>query len=98
MTNAPFIIYGDFESVLIPSTNIVDFVPKTKKYQDHIVCSYDYKVICTDERYSKPYKIYFDKLDVIDKILNDRTKESDCCSKIIETAFNQSFVITKKRP
>ena len=26
---------------------------------------------------------------------NDSTKESNYCSKIIETAFNQSFVITK---
>ena len=36
------------------------------------------------------------KLDAIDKIYNDRTKESDYWCKIIETAFNQSFVMTKK--
>ena len=27
----------------------INFGPKTKKYQDHIVCSYGYKLICVDD-------------------------------------------------
>ena len=49
LTNAPFIIYGDFVCVLIPSNDVINFGPNTKKYQDHIVCSYGYKSICVDE-------------------------------------------------
>ena len=37
----------------------MNFDPSTKKYQDHIVCSYRYKLVCVDEQYSKPYKTYF---------------------------------------
>ena len=50
MTKAPFIIYGDFEFVLIPSTDNIDFGLNIKKYQDHIFCSYGSKLIYADER------------------------------------------------
>ena len=36
LKKGPFIFHGDFGSVLIPSTNKIDFGPDTKKYQDHI--------------------------------------------------------------
>ena len=49
----------NFECVLIPSTDYIDFDPNTKKYQDHIVFSYGYKLICVDDRYSKSDKTYF---------------------------------------
>ena len=38
-TKEPFIIYGDFECILIFLTDNIGFGPKTKKYQDHTVCS-----------------------------------------------------------
>ena len=34
-SSAPFIIYGNFEGVLILSTDNINFGPKTKKYQVH---------------------------------------------------------------
>ena len=37
LTKAPFITCDDFECVLIPSTDNIDFGPNTKEYQDHIV-------------------------------------------------------------
>ena len=43
------------------------FWPKHQKYQDHIVCSCGYKLICVDERDSKPQKTDFGE-DAIDKI------------------------------
>ena len=95
LTKSLFIFYDDFECVLIPSTDNVDFGPDTKKYQNHIVCSYGYKLICVDERYSKPYKTYLSE-DAIDKFLNDMIKESENCSKVIETEFNKPLVMTKK--
>ena len=55
LTKASFIIYGDFEYVLIPSTEKIDFGINTIKYQDQTVSIYHYKLICVDERYSKPY-------------------------------------------
>ena len=32
LTKALFVIYGDFECVLIPSTDDTDYFPDTKKY------------------------------------------------------------------
>ena len=42
----PFKIYADFECNLEGSY--------TKKYQDHVPCSFAYKVVCIDDRLSKP--------------------------------------------
>lgn len=47
----PLIMYVDFEYVLIPSTNNTNFAPNTKKYQNHIHCSYGYKLVRIDGRY-----------------------------------------------
>ena len=30
----------------------------TKKYQDHISCSFAYKVVCIDDRFTKPTVVY----------------------------------------
>ena len=61
---------GDFECVLILSTDNFNFGPNTKKYQGHIVCSYGQKVICVDEQYSELYKTCFGE-DALDKFLSD---------------------------
>ena len=49
LAKAPFIIHGNFEYVLRPSTDNIDFGPNIKKYQDHIVFSYGYKLVCVDD-------------------------------------------------
>ena len=70
-------------------------MPNNKKYQDHIVCIYGYKLICVDDQYSKPYKIYFGE-NAIHKFLIDVIKESEYCSKVIETEVNKPpFIIEK---
>ena len=30
----------------------------TNKHQKYIVCSYDYKLVCFDDKFSKPFKSY----------------------------------------
>ena len=30
----------------------------TKKYQDHVPCSFAYKVVCIDDRFTKPLVVY----------------------------------------
>ena len=74
LTRAPFIIYGNFECVLITSIDNIDVGPNTKKYQYHIIWSYGYKLICVDEWYNKLYKTYFGE-DSIGKFLNDMIKK-----------------------
>ena len=38
-----FIIYADIENTLKPATGNKNYSLNTKKYQDHIVCSYTHK-------------------------------------------------------
>ena len=33
----------------------------TNKYQQHVACSYDYKLLCVDDKFSKPFKSYLGK-------------------------------------
>ena len=52
----PFKIYADFESVLkwVRRDNRGSNVFYTEKYQEHIPCSFAYKVVYIDEKFSKP--------------------------------------------
>ena len=49
---APFKMYADFECNL-ESTEVYEG-SYTKKYQDHVPCSFACKIICIDDRFSKP--------------------------------------------
>ena len=53
---APFNIYADFECIL-RSTSSKKISDKngsyTEKYQNHIPCSFAYKVVCVDNKFSK---------------------------------------------
>ena len=50
----PFKIYADFEFILKGvKSNDQNNSSYTEKYQDHIPCSFDYKVVCIDDKFSK---------------------------------------------
>ena len=52
----PFKIYADFECNL-RSVECYEG-SYTKKYQDHISCSFAYKVVCIDDRFTKRTFVY----------------------------------------
>ena len=57
---SPFVIYTDFESILVPEGNGKQN-PKesyTNKQQKQIACSYDYKLAYVDDKFSKPFNIF----------------------------------------
>ena len=52
----PFKIYADFECNLRSvECNEGSY---TEKYQDYIPCSFPYKIVCTDDRFTKPIIFY----------------------------------------
>ena len=52
----PFKTYADFEC---NSKNVECHEGNyTKKYHEHVPCSYAYKVVCIDDRFSKPIVVY----------------------------------------
>ena len=55
----PFKIYADFECNL---RNIECYEGTyAKKYHEHVPCSYAYKVVCIDDRFSKSIVVFRDK-------------------------------------
>ena len=54
LLKTPFTIYAHFEIILKPGTDNKRKWKHTKKYQNHIVCSYGCKLICVDKQYNKP--------------------------------------------
>ena len=55
----PFVIYADFESILVPEDNGRQNLDEsyTNKYQKY-VCSYGYKLVYIDDEFSKSFKSY----------------------------------------
>ena len=53
-------IYADFEKVLVPEGNAKQNSDDscTNKYQKNIACSYDYKLVCANDKFSKPFNLY----------------------------------------
>ena len=56
----PFMIFADFESILVPKNNGKQTVnePYTTKCQKHVACIYAYKLVCVDDKFSKTFKSY----------------------------------------
>ena len=55
----PFKIYADFECNLRGIES--DEGSYTKTFQDRILCSFVYKVVCIDDRFTKPIVVYSGK-------------------------------------
>ena len=81
--HAPFVIHISFECALVPSTDNSYKGSDIEKYQNHIVWSYCYKLICLDELYCKPYKTYFGE-DAMAKFSNNIINESKYFRRVIE--------------
>ena len=55
-----FMIYADFESILVSEDNGWQNPEESyaNKYRKHILCSYGYKLVCVDDKFIKPFKTY----------------------------------------
>ena len=59
MLKSPFVIYCDFESILEPidtAKQDANTTSYTTGYQNHLISSYAYKVVCQIDKYTKPIK------------------------------------------
>ena len=65
-------IYADFESILLSEDNGKQNPNEshTNKYQKHIACSYDYKFVYVDDKFSKPFKLYLGQ-DAVYNFINE---------------------------
>ena len=69
------------------------FIHKT--YQDDIPCSFSYKVVCVDDKFSKRIDVYRGEnaaFEFIKAIL----KEYKHCRKLINRYFNENLIMTEE--
>ena len=90
-------IYADFESILVPEDKRKQNPNEsyTNKYQKHVACSYGYKLVCVDDKYSKPFKSHLGK-DAAYNFISNMIKESSYCSNVMKKHFNKELAVTKK--
>ena len=68
----------------------------TKKYQEHKICSYAYKVVCcVDEQYTKPIKIYKGE-NAAYKFIEDILQEEKKIQKIFKRKFNKPLEMSSE--
>ena len=92
---SPFLIYADFESISVPKNNRKQNPEEyyTNKYQKNIACSYSYKLVCVDDKFSKPFKTYLSENAVYD-FINSMIKESKYCSDVIKKTQPKKLITT----
>ena len=87
----PYKIYADFESNL-KSVEIYEG-SYSKKYQDHVPCSFAYRLVCNDDRFNKPIIVFrgeYAAYEFIKVIL----KEYKYCKNIMKKHFNKYLIMS----
>ena len=67
----------------------------TEKYQDHIPCSFAYKIVCIDNRFTKPTIIYRGE-NAAYEFIKAILEEYKYCKKIMEEYFNKNLIMTEE--
>ena len=86
-----FKIYADFEFNLMGVESYEGSY--TKKYQDHVRCSFAYKVVCVDDRFGKQIVVFRSENAAYAAIL----KEYEYCENAMNKHFNKGLIIVEKK-
>ena len=89
----PFKIYADFECNLKKVK--CNEGSCTEKYQDHIPCSFAYKVVCIDDKFTKPTIIYWGE-NAAYEFIKAILEEYKYCKKIKNKHFNKNLIMTEE--
>ena len=93
----PLMIYADFDSILMLENNEKQNPSEsdTSKYQKHVACSFSHKLVCVDDKFSKPFKLYLGE-DAVYNFINSMIEESEYCIDVMKKHFNKMLVMTEK--
>ena len=89
----PLKIYADFESNL-EGVEIYEG-SYSKKYQDHISCSFAYKVVCIDDRFTKPIVVFRGE-NAAYEFIKAILKEWEYCKKVMKRHFNKNLIMSEE--
>ena len=67
----------------------------TKKYQNHVPCSFAYKVACIDDRFTKTI-VGFRGKNAAYEFLKAILKECEYCKKVIKKHFNKNLILSEE--
>ena len=83
-----FKIYADFECLLKGRDAVFDndCFSYTKKYPDHIPCSFAYKLVCIDNKFSKDVVLYKGE-NAVFKFVQCIFKEYDYYRRVMKKTF-----------
>ena len=88
-----FKIYADFECILKKvecnsiESDFIDYDSNgsyARKYQSHIPCSFAYKIVCIDNKFSKKVVLYRGKKNAAYKFIVAILSEYNYCRKVIK--------------
>ena len=89
----PFKIYADFEGNLKEvKCNEGSY---TEKYGDHIPCSFAYKILCIDDKFTKATIIYRGE-NAVYEFIKAIPEEYEYCQKIMKEYFNKNLIMTEE--
>ena len=66
-----------------------------KKYQDHVPCSFSYKVVCIDDRFDKPI-VFYGGENATHEFIKATLKEYKYCEKVMNKHFNKNLIISEE--
>ena len=89
----PFKIYAAFECNLRGVESYEGSY--TKKYQDHVTCSFAYKIVCIDDRFTKPIVVFRGK-DAPYEFIKAIIKEYKYCKKVMDKHFNKNLIMSEE--
>ena len=96
----PFKIYADFECILKKVESDISECDSnnshTIKYQDHVPCSFAYKVVCVDNKFSKKVKLYGDE-NVVCEFISAILNEYKYCRKVVKNISTKILLCLQKK-
>ena len=66
-----------------------------KKYQDHVPCSFSYKLVCVTDELTKPIVVFRGENAAYEFIEAD-LKEHEYCKKVMRKHFNKNLIMSEK--
>ena len=85
-----FKIYADFECNLKSVESYDRFY--WKKY--HILCSFAYKLVCVDDKFTKTIVVFRGE-NAANEFIKAILKEYECCEKVMKN-FNKNLIMSEK--
>ena len=68
----------------------------SKKYEDHIPCSFAYKLVCVDDKFSKSIVVFRGE-NAAYEFIKAILKEYEYCKKVMKKHFNKDLIMHEEK-